>query len=105
VIYLPSLIGLGGLVGMVPASLSLASIGGNVHSINKKETLEHRLMDVLDQYRSMIIDPVEQELGNSPNWQYLRSRLLKALGDRGLAGRIREVLNIEFEIVGDSNGK
>ena len=50
-------------------------------------------MDVIDQYRSMIIDPIEQEIGESPNWKFLRSRLLKALGDRGLSGRIRELLN------------
>ena len=61
-----------------------------------KEQLERRLLDVVDQYRSMILDPIEQEVGQSPNWSYLRSRLLKALGDRGLAGRIREVLNSEF---------
>ena len=63
---------------------------------NKKDRLERVLMDVIDQYRSMIMDPIEQELGESPNWKYLRSRLLKALGDRGLSGRVREILNTEF---------
>ena len=65
-----------------------------------KQNLERRLLDVVDQYRSMIIDPIEQELGGSANWPYLRSRLLKALGDRGLAGRIREIINIEFDTMG-----
>lgn len=64
-----------------------------------KERLERRLLEVIDQYRSMVIDPVEQELGCSSNWKYLRSRLLKAFGDRGLTGRIREVLDSEL---GDS---
>ena len=62
-----------------------------------KERLERRLLDVIDQYRSMILDPIEQELGSNPNWKYLRGRLLKALGDRGISGRIVEVLNSEFE--------
>jgi hypothetical protein len=62
----------------------------------QKERLERRLLEVLDQYHSMILDPVEQEVGNSPHWHYLRARLLKALGDRGLKGRIQEVLNSEF---------
>lgn len=62
-----------------------------------KSTLENRLLEVIDHYRSMILDPVEQELGDSPSWKYLRSRLLKAMGDRGLAGRVREVLSAEFE--------
>lgn len=64
---------------------------------NCKKRIEERIMDVVDQYRSMIIDPIEQEMGHSPNWKYIRSRLLKALGDRGLSGRIREVLNSEFD--------
>ena len=62
----------------------------------KHEILERRLMEVVDQYRSMILDPIEQELGSSPNWKYLRSRLLKALGERGLAGRIVEILHSEL---------
>ncbi len=61
-----------------------------------KARLERDLLSVVDQYRSFIIDPIEQELGKSKNWNYIRSRLLKALGDRGLAGRIREVLDTEF---------
>lgn len=61
-----------------------------------KKRIEQRVKDVIDQYRSMILDPVEQELGESPNWKFLRSRLLKAMGDRGLAGRIFEILDNEF---------
>ena len=62
--------------------------------LDKKSTslLERQLLEVIDQYRSMIIDPIEQEMGDSPNWLYIRSRLLKALGDRGLSGRIREIV-------------
>ena len=63
---------------------------------NQKQIIESRLLEVVDQYRSMILDPIQQELGNSPNWRFLRSRLLKALGDRGLVGRIREILDSEF---------
>lgn len=62
-----------------------------------KDHLERRLLDVVDQYRSMILDPVEQAVGDSQEWKYLRSRILKAMGDRGLAGRIREVLREELD--------
>ncbi|MBS1983791.1 MAG: hypothetical protein JST16_06440 [Bdellovibrionales bacterium] len=58
--------------------------------------LECVLLEAIDHYRSYILDPVEQELGASPSWKYLRGRLLKALGDRGLAGRVREILAVEF---------
>jgi len=64
-----------------------------------REKLERRLVEGVDQYRSMILDPIEHEIGHTPAWRYLRSRLLKALGDRGLVGRIREILNSEFEEV------
>jgi hypothetical protein len=70
--------------------------GGTMQSTVTKERIESRLIEVVDQYRSMIIDPIEQEIGSSPNWPYLRSRLLKALGDRGLVARIREVVSSEF---------
>ena len=63
---------------------------------HKKEKIKNRLLEALDQYRSIIIDPVEQELGETENWRYLRSRLLKALGDRGLAGRMRDIIDAEI---------
>jgi hypothetical protein len=66
--------------------------------------LERRLLEVIDQYRSMILDPVEQELGSSPNWRYLRSRLLKALGERGLSGRVIEILESESKLENQSHG-
>jgi hypothetical protein len=72
--------------------------GGKMNPKNLlKQRLEQRLLEAIDQYRSIILDPVQQELGDTPNWKFLRSRLLKALGDRGLAGRIRETLSDEFE--------
>lgn len=64
--------------------------------IEKRESLKNRLLMAVDQYRSMIIDPVEFELGDSHAWKPLRSRLLKALGDRGLSGKICEIVNSEF---------
>jgi hypothetical protein len=72
-------------------------------TIPLKIRLELKLLDVVDQYRSMILDPVEQELGDTENWKFLRTRLLKALGDRGLAGRIQEILNAEFKTQGVSH--
>lgn len=62
-----------------------------------EEALKRQIIDVVDQYRSMILDPVEQEMGDSPSWKYVRSRLLKALGDRGLAGRLLEVIHTQFK--------
>lgn len=59
--------------------------------------LESRLLEALAFYRGLILDSVEQELGGEANWPFLRGRLLKSMGDRGLAGRIREILNNELK--------
>ena len=67
-------------------------------NLNQKDRLERQLTDAIDQYRSMVLDPVEQELGSSPCWPHLRKRLLKVFGDRGLSARIQEILKYEFDL-------
>lgn len=65
-------------------------------SENKKERIERQLVEIIDFYRGLILDSVEQELGGSDNWTFVRSRLLKALGDRGLVGRVRQIVATEL---------
>ena len=43
--------------------------------------------------RSRILDDCELELGDTPRWSPLRSRILKVFGQRGLEGKVREILN------------
>ncbi len=50
--------------------------------------IQTRIQEIMDFYRGVILDAVEQEIGESRQWLFLRSRLLKALGDRGLGGKI-----------------
>lgn len=64
---------------------------------NQKQRLEKQLLDAVDQYRSMVLDPVEQELGHTACWPHLRRRLLKVFGDRGLSSRVQEILDLEFK--------
>lgn len=54
-----------------------------------------KLLETIEFYRGLVLDSVELELGESPQWKRLRSRLLKILGDRGLEGRINEILNLK----------
>jgi hypothetical protein len=68
-----------------------------------QRNLERKLVEVVDFYRGFILDIAEQELGSNNNWQFTRGRLLKALGDRGLTGKIREVLSTELANVGGSH--
>ena len=60
-------------------------------STTTTQTLDH-LLEAVTFYQGIVLDNVEQELGDTPSWHPLRARLLKAFGDRGLAKRIRLIL-------------
>lgn len=55
---------------------------------------EDQVIEAISFYRSMILDVVEIQIGDTPCWQSTRGKFLRALGDRGLEGRIREILNL-----------
>jgi hypothetical protein len=55
-----------------------------------------QLLEVVSFYKGIVLDSVEQACGEDTNWTYIRSRLLKAFGDRGMEGRIREIINTEL---------
>jgi len=58
---------------------------------------EHEINDILNHYRhfrGLVVDAVEQELGESSRWQFLRSRLLRYLGESGLEGKLRQCLGV-----------
>lgn len=62
--------------------------------LNKKSNeLETQVNMVIDQYRAIILDSLEQEYGELESWPYTRRKVLKALGDRGLASRIIEIIS------------
>ena len=68
-----------------------------------KHRLEQRLVELIDYYRGIVMDTIESEMGSSPNWKFMRSRLLKALGDRGLSGKVQEILAAEIKVEGVAN--
>lgn len=61
-----------------------------------RERLERNILEAVSSCRSGVLDTFELELGETANWKFARSRLLKVFGDRGLAGRIAEILTSEF---------
>lgn len=67
-----------------------------MHSEKQKARLEKGMLEIVDFYRGLILDMVEQELGGDSNWSFVRGRLLKAMGDRGLSGRLREAIQTEL---------
>lgn len=48
--------------------------------------------DAIGLYRGLLVDAIEADCGSSDSWRYLRSRVLKLLGPRGLEGRILGIL-------------
>ena len=59
--------------------------------LENNQNAQRQLLDALSYYRGLILDATEQEMGDSPRWKLLRSRLLKYLGERGLEAKIKEV--------------
>lgn len=60
------------------------------------QKLEDNLRATIGLYRGLVLDACEAELANQQQWSYLRSRLLKLLGDRGLEGKIFSILKDEI---------
>ena len=57
--------------------------------MKNKTILIKNIKELVGFYRGMTIDAVEQEMEKSPEWQqYIRPRLLKIFGDRGLEGKL-----------------
>lgn len=46
----------------------------------------------LSLYRSLVLDLAEQNVGQQENWPSFRTHLLGLLGEKGLLGRIRVIL-------------
>ena len=61
-----------------------------------KLRLEARLCEAIDELRPLVLDPVEQQIGGEPAWKFVRLRLLNCLGDRGLRGKIKDILDSEI---------
>ena len=53
-----------------------------------------QVLEAISFYRGLILDAVENELSDTQTWPSTRSRLLKLLGDRGLEGKLREILGV-----------
>ena len=59
---------------------------------DKNDLLLGEALRALDFYRKLILDVLEEVVPDPKTWNYIRNRLFFALGDRGLAGRLSEIL-------------
>ncbi|MBL7672062.1 MAG: hypothetical protein JNM39_16360 [Bdellovibrionaceae bacterium] len=55
---------------------------------------QQQVLEAISFYRGLILDAVENELSETQAWPSTRSRLLRLLGDRGLEGKVREILGV-----------
>lgn len=58
--------------------------------------IEKNIKETISFYRAIILDLVEQECGEQKNWKFIRGRLLKALGESGLEGRLISIIKNDF---------
>ena len=58
------------------------------------ERIEREIIESISFYRGMTLDAVELLFSDPdcPQWRKLRKQLLKIFGDRGLEGRVLEIL-------------
>lgn len=49
--------------------------------------------EILRTYQGLILDVLEQNFGDHKNWLGARSRVLRLLGDNGLAKRVQELVD------------
>jgi hypothetical protein len=69
---------------------------------NRMEKLQ-QITKQIELYRGLILDSVEAEMGGTPSWKYVRSRLLKYLGESGLQGKIEAILSESSTRGGNGN--
>jgi hypothetical protein len=64
--------------------------------IERHVELANRAKELIDFYRGLVMDAVEADC-EPKQWKQLRSRILKVLGDRGLEGKMIEMIDEYFE--------
>lgn len=68
-----------------------------------QQDIYEQVLEAIELCRSHVLDTCQFELGESPNWPALRTRLLRAFGDRGLEARVRGIFMGQGLQMGDSH--
>ena len=56
--------------------------------------MQKELVEETRRCMARVMDDCELELGDSPRWIFLRSRLLRIFGERGLEGKIISIISL-----------
>jgi hypothetical protein len=70
-----------------PASLSTGGFMSEITHVQIKE-----IENIIGWYRSSLLEAIEELFGSTPEWPQARSKILRALGDKGIQGKVRESL-------------
>lgn len=57
--------------------------------MDKKEQAK----EVIGMYRGILLDGLEIRIGETKEWPHVRAMVLKVFGDRGMEGKILEILD------------
>lgn len=55
--------------------------------------VREKVVESISYYGGLTLDLFEAQLGHTKEWPFIRSRLLKIFGDRGLKGRVEEIFD------------
>ncbi|WP_413569179.1 hypothetical protein ACLWBD_00460 [Bdellovibrio sp. HCB117] len=47
--------------------------------------------EAIQECRSIVLHTIQFELNDSPHWHSIRSRILRAFGDKGLSARVQKI--------------
>lgn len=73
--------------------------------LENSPTNTSEIIDAIQKARSEITDLFEVAIGSSENWPVYRSRVLRVFGQRGLEGKITDILNNSQNWNGPCDGK
>lgn len=80
----------GGTENSLTVAFHSQFIGGAMSEISQNKIIE--IERIIEWYRSVILEAVEEEYGTTDGWPGIRRKLLRALGDRGLDGKMKHLL-------------
>jgi len=55
--------------------------------------VKNEVLESVAYFAGLTLDVFEAQMGHTKEWPFIRSRLLKIFGDRGLKGRVEEIFN------------
>lgn len=59
----------------------------------EESKVKSQVLESISYFGGLTLDVFEAQMGHTKEWPFIRSRLLKIFGDRGLKGRVSEIFD------------